>query len=297
MDMSTPQRLVKNPNNASDEVFAKSAVAGDLNKEFEDAYQAAVRRASRVSPRSQMDGRNSHNGMNQEDIVECEDPLDESNILITDPNDDDIGGSSAGGSPKSDPEECDLTPRIDDDDDKELERNDNPSYLDGSSFHPRQSVASSQRVFDEGEVEEDDLAEEEGSPMKNMKAMGHIGHTSFSSYNYNRTEKSSITNRSVRSNSLAKNMRQFTQSCHESELSNKKDGNRSTMLKMQSSIMMNRSSDRSLKPNSFASHSSRFEQLDGTAISDNSRFDPNMLNRPDRVAETQVHHSSFGGGG
>ena len=77
--------------------------------------------------------------------------------------------------------------------------------------------------------------------MKNMKTMGHIGFTSFSSYNYNRTEKSSTTNRSVRSNSLAKNMRQFTTSCHGSQLSNKKGGSRSTIQSV-GNFMIDRSS-------------------------------------------------------
>ena len=51
-------------------------------------------------------------------MVEDEDLLDESNVLITNPDedDDDIGGSSDGGSPKSDPEDGDITPRLDDED-------------------------------------------------------------------------------------------------------------------------------------------------------------------------------------
>ena len=52
MDLTTPQRNGKPFNEEADEIFSKSAVPCDLNEEFENAYQAAINRASRVSPRS-----------------------------------------------------------------------------------------------------------------------------------------------------------------------------------------------------------------------------------------------------
>ena len=75
--------------------------------------------------------------------------LDESNVLITNPDEDDdeIGGSSEGGSPKSDPEDGDITPRLDDEDEVQIEakvedQEEDKALERSSMFHPRSSIVS-----------------------------------------------------------------------------------------------------------------------------------------------------------
>ena len=78
------------------------------------------------------------------------------------------------------------------------------SVVDNKSINQRSSIVRSHLGKSVGPAEvEDELLDATSSPIKNMRAMGHIGLTSFSSHNYNRTEKSSNTNKSIRSNSLA----------------------------------------------------------------------------------------------
>lgn len=83
------------------------------------------------------------------------------------------------------------------------------TVIDNRSINQRSSIVHSHfgsRNVGPDEVD-DELLDATSSPMKNMKAMGHIGVASFSSGIYNRTEKSSNVSNTVRSNSLAKNMR------------------------------------------------------------------------------------------
>ena len=78
------------------------------------------------------------------------------------------------------------------------------SVVDNKSINMRSSIVNSHLGKNYGPDEvEDELLDANSSPIKNMKAMGHIGLTSFSSHAYNKTEKSSNTNKSMRSNSLA----------------------------------------------------------------------------------------------
>ena len=127
----------------------------------------------------------------------------------------------------SEGEEGHSTPREEDDDGEEfggvqMSIEDERIYFDQVAALKLSSMARSNQPSrrPEEEVEDELLAEE--SPNKNMKAMGHIGLISFSSF-HARTEKSSNTNASVRSNSLASNMRHFVKNCRGKDLTNEKN--------------------------------------------------------------------------
>lgn len=110
---------------------------------------------------------------------------------------------------------------------------------------------------------DDEINEPNQSPIKNMKAMGHIGVTAFSSLQKHKTEKSSAsTNKSIRSNSLAKNMYQFNQFCPGKELSNQKKTTSSKILYSQNAKILTDYSARSLKQQSFSSNFNNLQDTD-----------------------------------
>ena len=79
IDCTTPTR--HDHYRECNDVFGHSAVMSDLNQEFEVAYQAAVSRASHITPRSQIDEK--YDDAKVSDYQHNGDQLDESNIQIT----------------------------------------------------------------------------------------------------------------------------------------------------------------------------------------------------------------------
>ena len=124
----------------------------------------------------------------------------------------------------------DSTPRGDSDDDNDQAEslNDEDNDEEGSISNPagRQIQSASIPDFYKNQVLHSEEVQEEmhteNTPNRNMRAVGHIGVSSISSYNQihiNRTDISS-NQTAQRSRSLAKNMRKFVNSRDSIRISN-----------------------------------------------------------------------------
>lgn len=122
----------------------------------------------------------------------------------------DIGSFGGGSSPRDELEERHSAGDEDDVDDHSSDHNIPSRHQSQSPMWINHTDGSSSQERLNSEELDDDDDEEESSPIKNMRAVGHIGAISIGSNSIKgRTEHGSSASITRRSNSLAKNMSSF----------------------------------------------------------------------------------------